>query len=736
MSAKLKKKSVHALLLAFVLASILFLLPDATVDHDTGFVSSELEVKETVEKNVTSMSYVNSDGDITDAIDMGYATVQRMRNANGQVTEEFYLDAAGNPVERYGEYCGISYEYNDGDIVIRYLGADKQPMMLSSGYSAIVRALVDGKATDDFYYDLNMQPVQCTGGYYGLHREYDEQGQNCAITYLNENGQPVICTSGYAIKTYRRDLDGTVIGERYFDTEGKPAKSYLGQYGELYQRDEQGHISQITYLGADGNPASTIAGYTVLKRTYHRDGTTDTDMYFDADGKPMALSKGQYGIKHSGKVNLLLDKNGHVMLCVDNILNGFPFMVVISGCVICLLILVMPKRMSILLTVAYVVFILYETLMFRESGDARTNFILFSYADRFLTEQSVRVGVINNIWLFVPLGTGLYKLFQKKWVLLVPFVMSVAIETTQYITGLGIAEFDDVFGNTVGGWIGVLVAWTWLSWRKSSMDEQKTEGKKSEEKKWWQKLLSLLIKKVIEKAWYIVLLTISTGYLLRNGFAIEKLDDASLISTVFIIWVILLVLPLFSELEFLGVKVKKEVKKAVEKSNEEVKASINNLQQLVSQIQVSNSVAPQFTINGGSLPSEERIDNLIKEIHLLNAQNTDRQADQQDKADVPASNLELFKMRYGIEIRIREALELIGYSGKTRTSLMQATYYLNQQGVLDSTSTDLIIQMLRIANRGVHGEIISQKYMDFASQAYPQIIDGLDNCKDLIKKMT
>lgn len=81
MSAKLKQKSVHALLLAFVLASILFLLPDATVDHDSGFMSSELEVKETVEENVTNTSYVNSDGAITDAIDMGYATVQRTRNA-------------------------------------------------------------------------------------------------------------------------------------------------------------------------------------------------------------------------------------------------------------------------------------------------------------------------------------------------------------------------------------------------------------------------------------------------------------------------------------------------------------------------------------------------------------------------------------------------------------------------------------------------------------------------------
>lgn len=732
MNAKLKQKSAHALLLVFILASILFLKPDATVDHDTGFVSSELEVRKIVERNVTSTSYVNSDGIITDAIDMGYTTVQRKRNSAGQVTEEFYLDAAGNPVERYGEYCGTAYEYNDGDIVIRYLGADKQPMMLSSGYSAIVRTLVEGKATDDFYYDLNMQPVQCAGGYYGLHREYDEQGLNCAITYLDENRQPVICTSGYAVKTYLRDSEETVIGERYFDTEGKPVKSSLGQYGELYQRDEQGRISQITYLGADGNPTPTNAGYTVMKRTYHRDGTADTDMYFDADGNPMVLSKGQHGIKRSGKVNQLLDKNGHVMLCVDNILNGFPFMVVISGCVICLLILLLPKKMSIFLTVAYVVFILYETLMFRETGDERTNFVLFSYADRFLTEQAVRVGVINNIWLFAPLGAGLYRIIQKKWVLLVPFLMSVAIETTQYITGLGIAEFDDVFGNTMGGWIGVLTAWAWLSRRKFSMDEQKTKEKKDEEIKWWQKLLSFLK----EKLWYIFLLAISTIYLAINRFAIEKLDDASMLSTVFIIWVILLALPLFSELEFLGVKVKKEVKKAVEKSNEEVKASLDNLQQIVSQIQISNSVAPQFTINGGSLPSEERMDNLIKEIHLLNEQNTNKQTEKQDKVNIPAQNLELFKMRYGIETKLNDAMGFIGYNGKNHISLVQSAYYLSRQGVLDPKCIDLLIQVVRIANRGVHGEIVDQKYFDFASEAYPKIIDALDDCKELIKKMT
>lgn len=458
------------LIVSIILLSILALLPDADVDHDAGYTASELSIRETVDGSVISTSHVNPDGVITNAIDMGYATVCRMQDDDGRVVEERYLDANGYPVARYENFHGLPYEYDETSTVITYLDVEGNTIIRSDGYSTIVRTQVDGRAYDDFFYDLNGQQVQCSGGYYGLRRGYNAEGQDISLAFLDKDGHAVCTSSGYAIMTYQRDMNGTVVGKQYFDTDGNPVRSSLGKYGEFYQRNEQGYTGQITYLDADGNPAPTNAGYTILKCTYHRDGTADTDMYFDANGNPKALSKGQYGIKRSGKANILLDRNGNVMPCVDNLLNGFLCMVVVLGCVVCLLMIALPKSLSVVRTVVYIAFILYETLMFRESGDARTNFVLFSYAGKFLKEQSVRVGDINNIWLLIPLGTGLYRWFQKKWVLLIPFVMSVAIETTQYITGLGIAEFDDVFGNTMGGWIGILVAYIIMMWRSEMVN--------------------------------------------------------------------------------------------------------------------------------------------------------------------------------------------------------------------------------------------------------------------------
>ena len=69
---------------------------------------------------------------------------------------------------------------------------------------------------------------------------------------------------------------------------------------------------------------------------------------------------------------------------------------------------------------------------------------------------------------------------------------------------------------------------------------------------------------------------------------------------------ILLLLPLFSEMEFLGVKIKKEV----QKETEEVKGLLQNLQTQVNQLQLTNSVANNINLSNATLTSEQKIEEL------------------------------------------------------------------------------------------------------------------------------
>lgn len=70
-----------------------------------------------------------------------------------------------------------------------------------------------------------------------------------------------------------------------------------------------------------------------------------------------------------------------------------------------------------------------------------------------------QVEILNNIWLFVPFGVILYRLFPKAWVLLFSILSSALIEVLQYFSGLGLAEVDDVISNGLGGLIGCLIGW-------------------------------------------------------------------------------------------------------------------------------------------------------------------------------------------------------------------------------------------------------------------------------------
>lgn len=63
-------------------------------------------------------------------------------------------------------------------------------------------------------------------------------------------------------------------------------------------------------------------------------------------------------------------------------------------------------------------------------------------------------GLVANILLMLPLGLVLSKYECENWKVILPFLLSLTVETIQYFTRLGTFEVDDLMCNTIGGILG------------------------------------------------------------------------------------------------------------------------------------------------------------------------------------------------------------------------------------------------------------------------------------------
>lgn len=108
------------------------------------------------------------------------------------------------------------------------------------------------------------------------------------------------------------------------------------------------------------------------------------------------------------------------------------------------------------LLAAYILFILMETIIGRKTGVGRVELVPFwSYS-----HPELRMEIVFNYILFMPLGVLLYLCFGEKFglrVVLAGLLLSVSIELIQLLFNIGLFEFDDIIGNTVGCLIGAVI---------------------------------------------------------------------------------------------------------------------------------------------------------------------------------------------------------------------------------------------------------------------------------------
>ncbi len=213
--------------------------------------------------------------------------------------------------------------------------------------------------------------------------------------------------------------------------------------------------------------------------------------------------------------------------------------------------------------------------------------------------------------------------------------------------------------------------------------------------------------------WYIFLLIISSSYVLKYRYEIYQLKELNVSNLIFILWLILLGMPLFSEIEIGSIKLKKEI----EKTRTDLKESVNELKYQLLEMKVSNSNT--FVVNNPPLPSKEELTLLQKNTNYDNQIQTET-----IDFNIPIDTIYLFQVRLSLEKQIYALCNVFEY--RERRSAHAMVQFLVQRNVFDRNIAGLIHEILNIANRGVHGEIIDKDYVQFVKDTYPNIKQTLE----------
>jgi len=437
----------------------LFITVSKKADVENLFRSSELQEVIVKEGNVQRTEYYDKNGHLSYAADKHYAALIKTSNDHSVLQE--YFDEHGNPAQQVTGYYAILREYDDigRNYRLTYLDNEGNPVLIRSGYAIIERTFnQDNQVEWEMYFDTEGNPVKTKSIGYGSHKEYNENGRNTLIVYVDENKKPIITRLGYAIlyRTFYEEgpWTGKVENELYFDEQDQPIALPLGQYGVHKEYDEYGRNNILTYLDIKGQPMITKEGYTTIMRTFYPDDTVRTEMYFDLNGEPVVFSQGQSGILRENGNTTFLDADGKEQFNFRNFLYANPISVPFIAFIVIVGSMLAGKKENAILLLVYLGFIFYMTLMYRNKADTRTELELFWSYKQFFSSQLFRLEILNNIWLFIPLGTILYKLLPKVYVPLVSILFSLILESIQYFTGLGLCELDDVISNSLGALIG------------------------------------------------------------------------------------------------------------------------------------------------------------------------------------------------------------------------------------------------------------------------------------------
>lgn len=234
--------------------------------------------------------------------------------------------------------------------------------------------------------------------------------------------------------------------------------------------------------------------------------------------------------------------------------------------------------------------------------------------------------------------------------------------------------------------------------------------------------------------WYFILLILSTIYVFKIRIYNIKINTVCIESVIFAIWIFLLLFPLVSELEFLGMKVKREVQKETTEIKDEMRQQITILQNQILQVSSNSYVNNNIRIQNNSLPSEKQIQETMDSVEQFKEKNrsatnrhrTNYYNPNEIKVKIEEDYIVMFKVRYSLENKLRLKAEEMNYSLAKTKSAIDIIEILKKEGKIEGLLYDLIVQVIQITNRVVHGQSVDDQYIGFVKKIYPDMVNMIN----------
>jgi hypothetical protein len=224
-------------------------------------------------------------------------------------------------------------------------------------------------------------------------------------------------------------------------------------------------------------------------------------------------------------------------------------------------------------------------------------------------------------------------------------------------------------------------------------------------------------------AWWAALTALLTYFLFLRypDLVVGKAAAADVV--VFIIWIALLLAPLFNEVSLLGITLKQQI--------EDLKGFVSSqVTELRNAVDVRTSISQQFTLpaNDAKLPD---IENMVKNAVAAQMSAQGKTSFQPADLAAPPDVSLLFAARYNIERELRRIAEgrqvVSGIASLIQSppSISQLTRHLTQAELIEPSLASAIREVYSVCSPAIHGEQVTTAQVRFVKDVAPELVAAL-----------